>query len=80
MSNHIAHALRHLDTEFDEEDEYRASVIDFTDAGFNYVYVTVAYTDNGDTEKVAVVEVMYPDFDTPQPEHVVTRTLMEMEH
>jgi hypothetical protein len=81
MTDHIAHALRHLDTEYIEEDEYKASVIDMQEAGFNYVYVTVVYTDNGDTEKIVVVQVTYPDeFDRPTLGPVITTTLMEMEH
>lgn len=73
----IAAALRHIDTEFMEEDEYRASVIDLRDTGANYAYVTVVYTDNGDTEKVAVVLVTYPE---SVHDSLVCHTILEGEY
>lgn len=77
-------ALDHLNINGDhtrpDDDLYMTSVIDLRPTGANYVYVTVAYTDNGDSEKVAVVQVIYPDFDTPQVQPLHCRTLSQIEN
>lgn len=77
-------AVRHLNLNGDhtrpDDDSYITSMIDLRPTGANYAYVTVVYTDNGDSEKVAVVRVSYPEFDTPQvqPFHCYTVSETEM--
>lgn len=73
------YALRYLDVDIEEKDEYLTSTIDLrelTDYA-NYAYVTVVRTDDGDSERVTVVCVSYVESDVPAPEHVICRTVSD---
>lgn len=51
-----------IDPDHDRQEDgaYLTSMIDLRITGDDYVYVTVVWTDNGDSEKVAVVRVVEP--------------------
>lgn len=79
MNNPADYALRYLNVDTSEPDEYLTSVIDLrelTDYA-NYAYVTVVRTDDGDSERVTVVCVTYPMFDTPQVQSVTCRIVSD---
>ena len=77
MIDPVPFALNHLgldtDPERAEDGSYLTSVVDLRITGDNYAYVTIVWTDNGDSEKVAVVRVQ------DKPRKVVTETIMEAE-
>lgn len=63
------------DHEREDEGSYLTSIIDLRETGANYVYVTVCYTDNGDSEKVAVLRLTYYN-----PDYPVIETILEGEY
>jgi hypothetical protein len=65
---HIDH-----DHEREEDGAYLWSVVDLRETGDNYLYFTIVWTDNGDSENVAVVLV------EDKPRKVVTEVIMRTE-
>lgn len=68
----LIHAAKvHLGIDDLDEDEVRTSIIDLTDTDLPSSYVTALYTDNGDTEKLAIVVVSHVS-----PEHPCWTTVL----
>ena len=78
MNDPADYALRYLNVDTSEPDEYLTSVIDLrelTDYA-NYAYVTVVRTDDGDSERVTVVCVTYV-YDSPLDDYVICRIVSD---